>query len=252
MFYEDELYYLWVTSETKKLTDQRSSFKYPTENEYQRQVVDLAYKIWSEWDTVYVHDQSNGVQNADGTYGFDCSGFASYVLNTVMQQYVPTYRLTKDVQDLRTTDSIYNAGYPGEYKVQDVELSELQPGDVIFFTQDSPYNHCGIYVGNNEFIHSSNYWENSVTLSPLRGSYTDQVASIRRYLPNTVTSADTERTVTVNSCKLYSERSTESDILHTFKTDETVTVLFTNSNNWAYVRIADGTEGFMLTKNLAE
>jgi cell wall-associated NlpC family hydrolase len=70
--------------------------------------------------------------------GFDCSGFVSYVLKN--NGYAPT----------RTSYSLYDQ-YPH------IEKSSLQIGDLVFFSSYSSWGaaHVGIYIGNNEFIHSS-------------------------------------------------------------------------------------------------
>jgi cell wall-associated NlpC family hydrolase len=37
-----------------------------------------------------------------------------------------------------------------------VSVSELQPGDLVFFSADGyEINHVGIYVGNDQFIHAN-------------------------------------------------------------------------------------------------
>ncbi|AEE15133.1 NLP/P60 protein [Thermodesulfobium narugense DSM 14796] len=66
--------------------------------------------------------------------GFDCSGFVQYVfrLNGI---YLP-----------RTADLQYDAGRP-------ISISELRPGDLVFFTTYLPgASHDGIYIGNGKFI----------------------------------------------------------------------------------------------------
>lgn len=72
------------------------------------------------------------------TNGFDCSGFTQYVFaqngvtldRTAAQQYT-------------------NNG-------TSVAKSELQPGDLVFFSSSAQsVGHVGIYIGNGEFIHSS-------------------------------------------------------------------------------------------------
>ena len=38
---------------------------------------------------------------------------------------------------------------------QPVKAKQLQPGDLVFFnTQDRPYSHVGIYLGDRRFIHA--------------------------------------------------------------------------------------------------
>ena len=52
--------------------------------------------------------------------------------------------------------------------------SQLQPGDLIFFHDDyyssSTASHCGIYVGNDQFVHASTYGSGGVLLTALNGN----------------------------------------------------------------------------------
>ena len=74
--------------------------------------------------------------------GFDCSGFTLYIY----KQF--GYSLS------HSASSQWNN--TGEY----VDRNDLQPGDLVFFADPSRTNgkacsHCGIYIGNGEFIHAS-------------------------------------------------------------------------------------------------
>ncbi|WP_328449110.1 NlpC/P60 family protein [Streptomyces sp. NBC_00386] len=75
------------------------------------------------------------VWGATGPNAFDCSGLAQ-----------AAYR-SAGVSLPRTTYSQINAG-------RRVALSELQPGDLVFFY--SGITHVGIYVGNGQMIHAPN------------------------------------------------------------------------------------------------
>jgi cell wall-associated NlpC family hydrolase len=73
----------------------------------------------------------------DAETGFDCSGFVGYLFHE---------RLGLDLP--RTSRDISRAGEP-------VEKSELEPGDLVFFdTMRRAFSHVGIYLGNNQFVHS--------------------------------------------------------------------------------------------------
>jgi cell wall-associated NlpC family hydrolase len=73
----------------------------------------------------------------DAETGFDCSGFVGYLFRE---------RLGLDLP--RTARDISRAGEP-------VEKSELKPGDLVFFnTLRRAFSHVGIYLGNNQFVHS--------------------------------------------------------------------------------------------------
>jgi cell wall-associated NlpC family hydrolase len=73
----------------------------------------------------------------DAETGFDCSGFVGYLFRE---------RLGLDLP--RTSRDISRTGEP-------VEKSELEPGDLVFFnTMRRAFSHVGIYLGNNQFVHS--------------------------------------------------------------------------------------------------
>lgn len=69
--------------------------------------------------------------------GFDCSGFIGYVMRTV------------GVSLPRTTSAMWAEG-------RAVPRDRLSLGDIVFFNTTRPGpSHAGIYIGNNQFIHSS-------------------------------------------------------------------------------------------------
>lgn len=85
--------------------------------------------------------------------GFDCSGFLNYVFKENLGISLP-----------RTVDSIYTKG---------VKVSSPQVGDLVFFETYKPgASHAGIYIGNNEFIHSSS--SKGVSISSMKNSYWSQ------------------------------------------------------------------------------
>ncbi len=72
-----------------------------------------------------------------GPGGFDCSGFLYAVFSRL------------GIQLPRTSFEMFRAG-------RAVSRSELQPGDLVFFTTYAPgASHAGIYAGGGEFIHAS-------------------------------------------------------------------------------------------------
>lgn len=82
--------------------------------------------------------------------GFDCSGFTQYVFHHA------------GINLSRTSQSQYNQGTA-------VSRSNLQPGDLVFFTTyGSGATHVGIYAGNNTMIDSSN---GGVTYENMNNSY---------------------------------------------------------------------------------
>ncbi len=69
--------------------------------------------------------------------GFDCSGFLQYVF---MQNGYNIPRLA---------DEQYKLG-------KSAQTSQLEPGDLVFFSTYEPgASHCGIYVGEGNFMHAS-------------------------------------------------------------------------------------------------
>lgn len=71
--------------------------------------------------------------------GFDCSGLLVYL-----------FRSEAGVELPRTTKVMINEGFPR------IDRADLQPGDAVFFKHgdQGQVNHVGLYIGNNQFIHS--------------------------------------------------------------------------------------------------
>lgn len=95
------------------------------------------------------------VYGGAGPAGFDCSGFTMYIYGQF------GIRLPHGATDQMR----YGAA---------VDRSQLQPGDLIFFHDDyyssSTASHCGIYVGNDQFVHASTYGSGGVLLTALNGN----------------------------------------------------------------------------------
>lgn len=83
--------------------------------------------------------------------GFDCSGFVHYTYNAAGLKTTRT-----------SSDGYFNRSY---------YVDEPKVGDLVFFknTYRSGISHLGIYIGNNEFIHSGS--STGVTVSNLNNSY---------------------------------------------------------------------------------
>jgi cell wall-associated NlpC family hydrolase len=83
--------------------------------------------------------------------GFDCSGLVQYVF------------AQNGISLPRTTALQYKVG-------TSVSKSNLKPGDLVFFnTSGSGVSHVGIYIGDNQFIHSSS--SKGVVITSLSNSY---------------------------------------------------------------------------------
>ena len=89
--------------------------------------------------------------------GFDCSGLVTYVCKNF------------DISVTRTAQSQYdNDGV-------NVNKSDLAPGDLVFFSSGgSSVTHVGIYIGDNEFVHSSSS-STGVIVSRLDSAYYTRV-----------------------------------------------------------------------------
>lgn len=90
----------------------------------------------------------------DLTAGVDCSGF----IYSVYSHFGITLN--------RTSRDMFTQGTP-------VSKTELVPGDLLFFNTggDSVISHVGMYIGEGEYIHSTNGAGNGVTISSLGDSY---------------------------------------------------------------------------------
>ena len=63
-----------------------------------------------------------------------------------------------------------------------VEKSNIQPGDLVFFSDYRTYKgigHVGIYIGDNKFVHASTEKTGVITSSLTSGSY------VKRYVTAT-------------------------------------------------------------------
>ncbi len=84
-------------------------------------------------------------------YGIDCSAYTQQIYASI------------GVNLPRTADYQFECGTP-------VSRADLIPGDEVFFTTYTyGASHCGIYIGNGQFIHASSTY--GVTVSSLSDSY---------------------------------------------------------------------------------
>ena len=107
------------------------------------------------------------VWGAEGPSSFDCSGFTYYIFKNAAGITLP--RTSKE-------QSTY-----GTY----VSRSNMQPGDLLFFdtngNNDGDVSHVGIYLGNNQFIHSSSA-KGKVIISEISSYYNGAYTNARRVL----------------------------------------------------------------------
>jgi cell wall-associated NlpC family hydrolase len=90
----------------------------------------------------------------EGPYAFDCSGFTKFVIQNTLGMDI-------------THDMFTQIGMG-----QSVGMSELQPGDLVFFanTFRPGLSHAGIYVGGGQFVHAENE-STGVLVSDLNSDY---------------------------------------------------------------------------------
>jgi murein DD-endopeptidase / murein LD-carboxypeptidase len=105
-------------------------------------------------------------------YGFDCSGFVSYVFKN-FNFNVP-----------RSSSEFYNAG-------ERIDITDAKPGDVILFTGTKSHHphsigHMGIICSNDstgiKFIHSTSGKEYCVTITDFNDTYKRRFVQVIRLL----------------------------------------------------------------------
>lgn len=89
----------------------------------------------------------------DPDTGLDCSGFVRTVFQESLGMMLP-----------RSAAQMSEVG-------EKISANELRPGDLVFFnTMKRAFSHVGIYVGNNQFVHSPRPG-GEVRVEDLRQSY---------------------------------------------------------------------------------
>ena len=88
--------------------------------------------------------------------GFDCSGFVGFL-----------FKEEAGIQLPRSTREMINLDAPV------IARSELKPGDIVFFNNRGRgrVSHAGIYIGDDQFIHSSSHRSGGVRVDSLDDRY---------------------------------------------------------------------------------
>lgn len=94
--------------------------------------------------------------------GFDCSGLMFYSFKQV------------GINLNRVAADQYSNGTP-------VSRDNLQRGDLVFFSYGGYIGHVGLYIGNGQFVHASNY-STGVIISNLSGYYLNTYAGAVRVI----------------------------------------------------------------------
>ncbi|MCP5267487.1 MAG: C40 family peptidase [Zoogloeaceae bacterium] len=86
--------------------------------------------------------------------GLDCSGMVSYI-----------FRQAANLNVSGSAADIAQHGRP-------VDAATLTPGDLVFFnTQNRPFSHVGIYIGDGRFVHAPSSSSGRVRIDKLSNSY---------------------------------------------------------------------------------
>jgi lipoprotein Spr len=110
--------------------------------------------------------------SANPLYGFDCSGFVSYVFKSF------------DVKVPRSSGDFINVG-------ERISMEDAKPGDVILFTGTRSHHphsigHVGIVYSNDhnglKFIHSTSGKEHGVTITAMDDTYRRRFVQVVRLL----------------------------------------------------------------------
>ena len=275
--YSGKKYYLWVPKGAELFTRTRNNYDYvkDSNSDYENAVIGKALDCLKNWNMTYdyTHRAAHGVPDSNGNYPFDCSNFAAYVLNSVMQQYCPAYMLSNSVLVQSQMDAFINDGLKGEFPVTTLcdgklDRSVLRPGDLLFFktdpSDDRVVDHVGIFLGGDEIIHSVKNYERypgdtkgGVAVAPLKGYNESTFLYAIRVIPEKFETADRVMAATgkVNiypnvRCKTGTkidsiQKGTEVTVLYTLNREYPDTEGDISSVVNAYVSYGDGKYGFI-------
>lgn len=143
------------TIENENKTTQTTDVATPATSSVGEQIAEMA-KEYVGYKYVY--------GGASPSTGFDCSGLVYYICG----------KLGYSVN--RTADYQINNGVS-------VEKANLQPGDLVFFTNYSTnegIGHVGIYIGNNQFVHASSTTTGVIISSLNQADYVRRYVTARR------------------------------------------------------------------------
>lgn len=188
----DAVYAVWKakTSPSTWNADALSSFGLASYSEKRRSVVEFALSlvgtpyVWGgEWKTTTPAGYPYGAQ-AHG--GFDCSGFAWYVLKEKSSSYSPAGR---DYNGWSFPER--SSSEMARATEKKISFGKLLPGDVVFFAPGGSdarardVYHAGIYLGKGWMVHSSGSRAGISIAEIGPGSYwNDQLTWGRRIIQN--------------------------------------------------------------------
>jgi cell wall-associated NlpC family hydrolase len=102
---------------------------------------------------------------ADPLEGFDCSGLVHYAYEQAGYQ-VP-----------RTSQELFRA-------VRKIAVGEADPGDLMFFQDQTKLSHVGIYLGDGLFVHAPASGQNVTVASLDSPYYQAHLVAVGRLLPH--------------------------------------------------------------------
>ncbi len=161
----------WKLDDAEQLAE---TFDLPTLGPNQLTILGTAASLLGQ---PYVWAGETEGQQPEGKGGFDCSGFAIRVVN---ESGVPADQLLRVAERTTYTQSALPAA-------RRLKLSQLQPGDLVFFGDNGPSStptqnfHVGVFMGNGWFIHSSG-GNGGVAINSLDGWWRDEFSWGRRTL----------------------------------------------------------------------
>ena len=250
--FNSNYYYVWTNKEDQKFNTTQQNESDPA-FDYSQMILDRAMYL-STQKTKYVSGKT-GEKNSQGYYQFDCSGFVSYVHNSVLQEHNPLYKLTSNVVDLGSVGVMYNEGHSTHFAAETVtkgtiDWNKARPGDVVLFhlrnaASDKTYNHAAIYLGDKRIIHcTKGNGINGVEIRTLSASWQEDTECIRRFIPESVNPMNI-KTATTGRTSIYSIADAKADYkITTLGKGDDVTLLFTG-RNFAYVVYAIDKKGFI-------
>lgn len=102
---------------------------------------------------------------ADPIEGFDCSGLVYYAYGQA------GYRVP------RTSQELFRA-------VRKIAVGQADPGDLMFFQDQTKLSHVGIYVGDRLFVHAPANGRNVAVASLDSPYYREHLVAVGRLLPH--------------------------------------------------------------------
>ena len=163
----------YVSTKKVEVTSRSQEERKPQQEQEQQEVVpvkkETATSSAKAQDVVSTAKQYLGcayVYGASGPKSFDCSGFTMFIYK-------------------KFGVSLPHSATAQSKKGSKVEKQNLQPGDLVFFSDYKTYTgigHCGIYIGDGKFIHASTEKTGVITSSLNSGSYQKRYVTATRLL----------------------------------------------------------------------